>query len=134
MSTLNAVPTLEAVATPDAPAAIGPYSQAIVAGDTIYVSGQLPIDPATGELVEATIASQVTQSLRNLGAILHAAGSSMERVVKTTVFLADLAHFAEANVHYEAAFPSQPRPARSAFQVVALPRGALVEIEAIATR
>ena len=118
------------VSTPNAPAAIGPYSQAIKAGNTIYVSGQLPIDPATGAMPE-DVAAQAKQSLANVKAVLEAAGSSMEKVVKTTIFLADIADFAAVNEVYAAAFP-QPCPARSCFAVAALPKSAKIEIEAIA--
>ena len=122
-----------AVHTPNAPAAIGPYSQAIVAGNTIYVSGQLPIDPATGAFAGEDIASQTRQSLKNLQAILEAAGYTMNDVVKTTVLLADIADFAAMNGVY-AEFFTENKPARAAFAVKDLPRGALVEIEAIANK
>ena len=121
-----------AVSTKNAPAAIGPYSQAVRSGDTIYVSGQLPIDPATGAMPE-DVAAQAKQSLANVKAVLEAAGSSMEKVVKTTIFLADIADFAAVNEVYAAAFP-QPCPARSCFAVAALPKSAKIEIEAIAVK
>lgn len=120
-----------AVHTSSAPAAIGPYSQAVKAGNTIYVSGQLPIDPATGAFAGEDIAVQTRQSLTNIKNILEAAGTDMSSVVKTTVLLADIADFAAMNEVYGQFF-SEPYPARAAFQVAAVPKGALVEIEAIA--
>lgn len=120
-----------AVKTGSAPAAIGPYSQAVRTESTIYVSGQIPIDPATGELVEADIRIQTRQSLTNIRNILAAAGKDMDSVVKTTVLLSDIADFAAMNEVY-AEFFSDPYPARAAFQAAALPKGALVEIEAVA--
>ncbi len=120
------------VTTEAAPAAIGPYSQAIVANGFVFVSGQIPIDPATGSFVEGGIAAQTRQGLNNLKAVLEAAGSSLADVVKTTVFLASLGDFAEMNAVYGEFFSSDP-PARATVQAAALPRGALVEIEAIAT-
>lgn len=119
------------VSTAAAPAAIGPYSQAIKAGNTIYISGQLPIDPATGEFAGNDIASQTRQSLTNMKNILAEAGTDMSSVVKTTVLLANIADFAAMNAVY-AEFFSAPYPARAAFQVACLPKNALVEIEAIA--
>ena len=120
-----------AIHTDNAPAAIGPYSQAIKAGGLIYVSGQLPIDPATGEFPGNCIACQTRQSLTNIKNILEAAGSSMDKVVKTTVLLADIADFAGMNEVY-AEFFREPYPARAAFQAAAIPKGALVEIEVVA--
>ena len=120
-----------AVHTEKAPAAIGPYSQAVKAGNTIYVSGQLPIDPATGAFAGEDIAAQTRQSLTNIKNILEAAGTDMKSVVKTTVLLADIGDFAALNGVY-AAFFEAPYPARAAFQVAALPKAALVEIEAVA--
>ncbi|MBO7710107.1 MAG: RidA family protein [Lachnospiraceae bacterium] len=120
-----------AVHTDKAPAAIGPYSQAVQAGNTIYVSGQLPIDPATGAFAGEDIASQTRQSLTNIRNILEAAGTDMKSVVKTTVLLADIGDFAAMNEVY-AEFFEAPYPARAAFQVAAVPKGALVEIEAVA--
>lgn len=117
--------------TAGAPAAIGPYSQAIQAGNTIYVSGQLPIDPATGSFAGEDIAAQTRQSLTNLKNILAEAGADMSAVVKTTVLLADIADFAAMNAVYGEFF-SAPYPARAAFQVACLPRNARVEIEAVA--
>ncbi|MCI7096141.1 MAG: RidA family protein [Clostridiales bacterium] len=122
-----------AIHTENAPAAIGPYSQAIQAGNTIYVSGQLPIDPATGAFAGADIAAQTRQSLTNIRSILAGAGYSMTDVVKTTVLLADIADFAAMNAVY-AEFFTAPFPARAAFQVAALPKNALVEIECVAVK
>lgn len=122
-----------AIATTDAPAAIGPYSQGIEAGGLVFVSGQLPIDPATGEMPQ-DISAQTAQSIANIEAILAQAGLSLADVVKTTVFLADAADFAAMNAVYAERFP-QPCPARSAFAVGSIPKpGAKVEIEAIAVR
>lgn len=123
----------KAISTPSAPAAIGPYSQGVAAGNTAYISGQLPIDPATGEFAGPDIISQTRQSLKNLQAILEANEMAMTDVVKTTVLLADIAEFAQMNQVY-AEFFAEPFPARAAFQVAALPRGAKVEIEAIAVK
>ncbi len=123
----------KAVFTPNAPAAIGPYSQAVAAGNTLYVSGQLPIDPATGAFAGEDIAAQTRQSLLNLQAILNANGMSMADVVKTTVLLADIGEFAAMNAVY-AEFFAEPFPARAAFQVAALPKAARVEIEAVAVK
>jgi 2-iminobutanoate/2-iminopropanoate deaminase len=123
---------LERIATEGAPAAIGPYSQAIVAGDLVFCSGQLGLDPATGELV-AGIAAQAERALTNLGAVLEAAGCTYADVAKVTVFLADIADFPTLNGVY-ATFFAAPSPARSTFAVGALPKGGLVEIEAIAVR
>jgi len=122
---------LKAVSTSNAPAAIGPYSQAIVAGGFIYVSGQLPIDPSTGVFVEGGIKEQTRQSLTNAQAILREAGADLDCVVKTTVFLSDIANFAQMNEVY-AQFFTAPFPARSAVAVRDLPKGALVEIEVVA--
>ena len=123
----------KAIHTASAPAAIGPYSQGIAAGNTAYISGQLPIDPATGEFAGSDIASQTRQSLLNMKAILEANGMSMADVVKTTVLLADIAEFGAMNQVY-AEFFAEPYPARAAFQVAALPKGAKVEIEAVAVK
>ncbi len=120
-----------AIATANAPAAIGPYSQAVKAGDTIYVSGQLPVAPATGEFAGSDIETQTRQSLTNIKNILTEAGGDMNNVVKTTVLLTDIGEFAAMNGVY-AEFFGEPFPARAAFQVVALPKGAKVEIEAVA--
>lgn len=123
----------KAISTDKAPGAIGPYSQAIVAGDTVYVSGQLPIDPSTGAFPADDITSQTEQSICNLEAILSAEGLTLENVVKATVFLSDIADFAAMNTVYAKHF-NGTCPARSAFQVAALPKGAKVEIEVIAVR
>lgn len=123
----------QAVSTQAAPAAIGPYSQAVQAGATVYVSGQLPIDPATGAFPGDDITCQTRQSLQNVQAILAQAGMTMADVVKTTVLLSDIADFAAMNEVY-ATFFSEPFPARAAFQVAALPKGARVEIEAVAVK
>lgn len=119
------------ISTNNAPAAIGPYSQAIKVGNLIYTSGQIPIDPATGTLVAGGIKEQTRQSLLNVQAILKEAGISMSSVVKTTVFMADMNDFADMNTVY-AEFFTEPYPARSAVAVKALPKGALVEIEVVA--
>ena len=119
--------------TPNAPAAIGPYSQAIQAGNTIYVSGQLPIDPATGAFAGDEIKAQTRQSLTNMKNILIEAGTDMSAVVKTTVLLANIADFAAMNEVY-AEFFTAPYPARAAFQVACLPKNALVEIECVAVK
>ena len=121
------------VQTTLAPAAIGPYSQAIQAGDTVYVSGQLPIDPATGQFAEGDIRDLTRQSLLNVQHILESVGLSMAHVVKTTVFLADMNDFAGMNEVY-AEFFAAPFPARSAVAVKTLPKGASVEIECVAVK
>lgn len=122
-----------AVSTSAAPAAIGPYSQAIGAGRLVLCSGQIGLDPATGELVEGGVAQQAERALRNLAAVLDAAGLGFADVVKTTVFLVDMADFAALNEVY-GRFVTDPSPARSTIAVAALPKGARVEIEAIAAR
>jgi 2-iminobutanoate/2-iminopropanoate deaminase len=124
---------LRSVSTEKAPKAIGPYSQAIVAGDLIFAAGQVALDPVTGELVSADIRRQTARVLDNLAAVLDAAGSGLDRVVKCTVFLADFAEFAAMNEVYGQRF-GQHRPARSTVGTTALPRGARVEIECIAVR
>ena len=123
-----------AISTSDAPAAIGPYSQAIRTGDTVFTSGQIPIDPATGNLVPGGIEAQTTRVCENLKAVLAAAGLDFTRVVKTTVFLKSMADFAAMNAIYAQYFapPGTIPPARSTVQVAALPKDALVEIECIA--
>jgi len=121
------------VSTEKAPEAIGPYSQAVAAGSYLFCSGQIPLDPATGGLVPGGIEAQTRQVLDNLSAVLAAAGSCLEDVVKTTVFLSDLSDFAAMNRVYAAYFHSAP-PARSTVQVAALPKGAALEIEAVAVR
>ena len=123
----------EVLSTASAPAAIGPYSQGIAAGNFVFASGQLPINPATGEMPE-DIKDQARASLLNVKAVLQAAGSSLDKVVKTTCFLADIKYFAEFNEVYAEFFPGQGAPARSAVGIAALPKGAKVEIEAIAIR
>jgi 2-iminobutanoate/2-iminopropanoate deaminase len=125
--------TRRAVSTGGAPAAIGPYSQAIAADGFVFCSGQIGLDPTTGELVEGGIEAQAERALRNLAAVLDAAGAAMADVVKTTVFLADIGDFGAVNGVYARHMPDPP-PARSTFAVGALPKGALVEIEAIARR
>ena len=122
--------TMKQISTTNAPAAIGPYSQALRTGNMMFVSGQIPVDPATG-LMADTIEAQAAQSLTNLKNILAAEGLSMKNVIKTTVFLADLADFAKVNAVYETFFEA-PYPARSCVQVAAIPKGAGVEIECIA--
>lgn len=122
---------MNAISTTNAPAAIGPYSQAISVGELVFVSGQLPINPATGAFAEGGIKELTRQSLTNMKAILEEAGTSMANVVKTTVFLADMNDFAAMNEVY-AEFFAAPFPARSAVAVKTLPKGALVEIECIA--
>lgn len=122
---------MKAISTKKAPAAIGPYSQAIRVGNLVYTSGQIPIDPATGAFVEGGIKEQTRQSLTNVRAILAEAGLAMSDVVKTTVFMADMNDFAEMNGVY-AEFFAEPYPARSAVAVKTLPKGALVEIEVVA--
>ncbi|MEG1617435.1 MAG: RidA family protein [Bacteroidales bacterium] len=119
--------------TSNAPAAIGPYSQAIEANGMVFISGQLPVDPATGEFAEGGITEQTTQSFKNLKAILAEAGLTTDHIVKTTVFLADMSLFAEMNAVYAQQF-GETFPARSAFAVRTLPKNALVEIEAIAVK
>jgi len=121
-----------AIETPDAPAPVGPYSQAIVLGDLVFASGQIPLDPETGQRIGDDIEAQVQQVLANLAAVLEAAGSGLDNVLKTTVFLTDLTLFPKVNALYAEAFTADPAPARSTIEVSALPLGALVEIEAIA--
>ena len=122
---------MKVISTTKAPAAIGPYSQAIQVGNLVYTSGQIPIDPATGVFVEGGVKEQTRQSLTNIKAILEEVGITMSHVVKTTVFMADMNDFADMNAVY-AEFFSAPYPARSAVAVKMLPKGALVEIEAVA--
>jgi 2-iminobutanoate/2-iminopropanoate deaminase len=123
--------TRTAIATDQAPQAIGPYSQAIVAGDFVFCSGQGAIDPASGALLAGTIEEETTRTLDNVGGLLKAAGVGFADVVKTTVFLADIAEFAPMNAIYATYFP-EPQPARSTVEVAALPKGFKVEIEVIA--
>ncbi len=121
----------EIIETSNAPAAVGPYSQAVLAGKTLYISGQLPIDPSTGAFSASDICGQTEQSLKNIGAILKAAGADYSNVVKTTVMLSDIGNFSAMNEVYAKYF-SGKCPARAAFAVKDLPKGALVEIEAVA--
>jgi 2-iminobutanoate/2-iminopropanoate deaminase len=124
--------TLQPIVTKNAPAAIGPYSQAVRAGDFLFLSGQIPIDPATGALIPAgDVADQAHRVLKNLGAILEAAGVSYKQVVKTTVYLADMGDFAAVNEVYAGYFPA-PAPARATIQAARLPRDVRVEIDLIA--
>jgi 2-iminobutanoate/2-iminopropanoate deaminase len=122
----------DVVSTPGAPKAIGPYSQAIVSRGFLFTAGQVALDPSTGQLVPGGIAEQTSRALENLRAVLRAAGSDISQVVKTTVFLVDMADFTAMNEVYGRVFGDH-RPARSTVAVAALPRGALVEIEVIAT-
>jgi 2-iminobutanoate/2-iminopropanoate deaminase len=119
------------IATPEAPSAVGPYSQAVAVGNTLYCAGQIPLDPVTGEIVPGGVAEQATRVLENIGAVLRANGMDYSHVVKATVFMTDLGHFGEMNAVYAKYFHA-PFPARSTFQVAGLPRGAQVEIEVIA--
>lgn len=119
------------VQTQGAPQAIGPYSQAVVVGDFVFTSGQIPLDPRTGEFVEGNIAEQTEQVLRNLSAVLEAAGSDLGRAVKTTVFLADMSDFAQMNEVYGKFF-GENAPARSTIEAARLPRDARIEIEVVA--
>jgi 2-iminobutanoate/2-iminopropanoate deaminase len=121
----------QAVSTPAAPAAIGPYSQAVRSGSLVFVSGQVPIDPATGAIVQGDIAAQTHQVFRNLRAILEAAGSSLDRVVRVGVFLADMNDFAAMNEVYAGYFTA-PAPARATIEAARLPRDARIEIDVIA--
>jgi 2-iminobutanoate/2-iminopropanoate deaminase len=123
--------TRQRISTDHAPKAVGPYSQGIRAGDLVFTAGQIPLNPATGVIEAATIEDQTRQALENVRAVLEAAGSGLDRVVKTTVFMTDLKEFQAMNGVYATFFPADP-PARSAFQVVALPLGAKVEIECVA--
>jgi len=121
------------IASSEAPAAVGPYSQAVAAGNTLYCAGQIPLDPATGDLIAGDVTAQTERVLKNLGGVLRANGMSYGDVVKTTVFLTDLANFAAMNEVYARYF-SAPFPARSTIQVAGLPKGAQVEIEAVAVK
>ena len=121
------------ISTTEAPVAIGPYSQGIAAGSFVFCSGQIPLDPATGKLISDDISLQTERVLKNIVAVLGAQGIGLEDVVKTTVFMTDLAKFDEMNTVYGNYFPGDP-PARSTIQVAALPKGANVEIEAIAVK
>ena len=121
----------QAISTPNAPSAIGPYSQAIKAGGMLFLSGQIPLDPTTGQMIEGDVAAQTERVMKNLGAVLEAAGCSFDDVVRTTIFLTNLGDFQVVNEIYGRSFPSTP-PARATVQVAALPRGSNVEIDAIA--
>ena len=121
----------EKISTPNAPKAIGPYSQAVKVGNMLYTSGQIPLDPVSGELVGSNITEQAEQVMKNLSAVLEAAGTSFDNTVKTTCFIADMADFAEFNAVYAKYITSAP--ARSCVAVKTLPKGALVEVEVIAT-
>lgn len=122
---------LNVISSDTAPAAIGPYSQAVQAGGLLFCSGQIPLDPATGELVRGDVAAQARQVMRNIAAVLEAAGTDFDRVIKTTIFLSDMADFALVNEIYGSWF-STHQPARSTVAVKGLPRGALIEIEVVA--
>ena len=125
---------MKAISTKNAPAAVGPYSQALDLGEFVFVSGQIPLDPQTGTIVEGGIEAQARQVFGNIKAILNAAGLDMKNVVKTTVFTTDLSQFGTINTIYGEYFAEQPYPARSCVEVSALPKGALVKCEAIAKR
>lgn len=124
---------MKVIATKNAPAAVGPYSQAIDCGDTVYCSGQIPLDPQTGAVVEGGLEAQAHQMFRNVKAVLVEAGLGLENVVKTTVFMTDLGQFGALNAIYAEYF-AEPYPARSCVEVSALPKGVLVECEVIARR
>ena len=121
----------QVIQTAEAPQAIGPYSQAVRVGNLVFLSGQIPLDPASGNIVEGDIVVQTRRVMENLGAVLRAAGASFAEVVKATIFLADLGHFSKMNEVYAGYFTSEP-PARATVQVGALPRGVLIEIDMIA--
>lgn len=119
------------IASTEAPEAVGPYSQAVATGNTLYCAGQIPLDPSTGDMIAGGVAEQTARVLENVGGVLRANAMDYSHVVKTTVFMTDLAHFGEMNAVYAKYFQS-PYPARSTVQVAALPRGAQVEIEVVA--
>ena len=119
----------QVIQTPDAPAAIGPYSQAVLVGNTLYMSGQIPLDPKTGQLVEGGIDAQARQVFRNLRAVAGAAGATLNDIVKLSILLIDLGEFAKVN-EIMASYMEAPYPARATYQVAALPRGARIEVEA----
>ena len=123
--------SIKQIATTKAPAALGPYSQGISTGNLVFISGQLAIDPATGKLLEASIGEQTNLIMRNIEAVAQEAGTSLNNIVKTTIFLTDLSNFQEVNAAYGSFFTEAP-PARATVQVAALPLGASVEIEAVA--
>lgn len=122
------------IATPNAPAPIGPYNQAVLSGDTLYISGQIPIDPATGNLIEGDISKETEQSMENLKAILQEADMSFENVVKTSIFLNDMHQFSEVNKVYATYFNEETAPARETVEVANLPKFVNVEISMIAVR
>ena len=123
--------SIYSITSKDAPAAIGPYSQAVVAGDMMFVSGQIPVVPTTGEVAEGSIQAQAVQVFENIGAILREAGKDFSDVVKTTVLLADINDFSLVNQIYAKYFTTDPLPARAAFQVAALPKHVMIEVEVI---
>jgi 2-iminobutanoate/2-iminopropanoate deaminase len=123
----------QVILSPDAPQPLSVYSQAIQSGSLLFLAGQIPLDPVSGELVSGTIASETDRIIQNLSAVLSAAGASLQHVVKTTVYLTNMADFAEFNAAYARHFPSAP-PARTTVAVAALPRGVRIEIEAIAAK
>jgi 2-iminobutanoate/2-iminopropanoate deaminase len=123
---------MKIISTPHAPAAIGPYSQAVVSNGFAFLSGQIPLDPATGQLIEGEIAAQTQRVLENLKAVLESCGSSLDKVVKTTVYLTDMREFARMNEVYARYFPASP-PARATVEAARLPRDVRVEIDCIAT-
>ncbi len=125
---------IRAVRTEAAPAPVGPYSQALRVGKWVFTAGQIPLDPATGQCVAGEVEEQVEQVIANLRAVLEAAGSSLERVVRTTVYVTDLALFPRINAVYARHFSAEPHPARSTVQVAALPMGVQIEIDAVALR
>ena len=129
---MNGALELKTVSTPDAPAAVGPYSQAVIAGDTVYLSGQIALDPATGKIVGETVGEQAEQICKNIKAVLKAAGTDITKAVKTTCFLADIGNFAAFNEVYARHFTTAP--ARSCVAVKDIPKGALAEIEVIAVK
>ena len=131
MDTLN-TKKRQTIHTDKAPAAIGPYAQANRIGDVVFTSGQIPLDPVTGELIGENIEEQTARAIENLKAVLEAAGTGLDNVVKTTVYLADMNDFSMMNVIYARYFTGEKLPSRSAVQAAALPKGALVEIEAVA--
>ncbi len=131
MTSVSLTQEKKVVSTKDAPQAIGPYSQAIKAGGFVFTAGQIPIDPGTGKLVEGDIKAQTERVLKNLSAVLAAAGSSMDRIVKTTVFLKNMSDFPAMNEVYGQFFKNEP-PSRSTVQVAALPKDALIEIDVVA--
>ena len=129
---MNGALELKTVSTPDAPAAVGPYSQTVIAGDTVYLSGQIALDPATGKIVGETVGEQAEQICKNIKAVLKAAGTDITKAVKTTCFLADIGDFAAFNEVYARHFTTAP--ARSCVAVKDIPKGALAEIEVIAVK